>query len=93
MSRRVLITGGAGFVGQWLSRALLARGFTVFAGSLDGIPGRNVLTPAESNGVTWLPLDVLADESIRAAIAASQPEWVVHLAGIAFAPEANASRR
>lgn len=91
MSRRVLITGGAGFVGQWLSRAMLERGWTVFAGTVDGPPSDAVLTAEEGRSICWTSLDVVSDESIAAAVSQSTPDWVVHLAGIAFAPEANAS--
>lgn len=91
MSRRVLITGGAGFVGQWLSRALLQQGWTVFAGTVDGAPRSKVLSEEETAAVHWLSLDVQVDEDIRRAIDTSAPDRVVHLAGIAFAPEANAS--
>ncbi|MGH7638165.1 MAG: GDP-mannose 4,6-dehydratase [Gemmatimonadaceae bacterium] len=91
MSRRVLITGGAGFVGQWLSRAMLQRGWKVFAGTVDGPPSGAVLSDEEKRAVCWTPLDVVSDESVAAAVSLSSPDWVVHLAGIAFAPEANAS--
>jgi GDP-4-dehydro-6-deoxy-D-mannose reductase len=90
VGHRVLITGGSGFVGQWLARALLERGWTVYAGTRQGSPRRTVLSPAESGVVCWIPLDVLSDESVRQAVDSSAPERVVHLAGIAFAPEANA---
>ena len=91
MSRRVLITGGAGFVGQWLSRAMLQRGWKVFAGTVDGPPSAAVLSEEEKRAVCWTALDVVSEESVAAAVALSIPDWVVHLAGIAFAPEANAS--
>jgi GDP-4-dehydro-6-deoxy-D-mannose reductase len=91
MSRRVLITGGAGFVGQWLSRALLQHGWSVYAGTVDGPPAGLVLDAAEREAVCWTELDVTSDESIGRAVARSAPDWVIHLAGIAFAPEANAS--
>jgi len=91
MTQRVLITGGSGFVGQWLSRRLLERGCMVFAGALDGAPRQPVLTMREIEQVSWIPLDVLSGESIEDAIGTSRPDWVFHLAGIAFAPEANAS--
>lgn len=91
MSRRVLITGGAGFVGQWLSRAMLQRGWTVFAGTVDGPPPPALLTEAEKRAVCWLDLDVVSDASIDRVVGESSPDWVIHLAGIAFAPEANAS--
>jgi GDP-4-dehydro-6-deoxy-D-mannose reductase len=91
MTRRVLVTGGAGFVGQWLARALLERGWNVFAGTVDGPPRTPVLSPSELAAVCWTPLDVLSEASIAQAVRASSPDRVVHLAGIAFAPEANAS--
>ena len=91
MSRRVLITGGAGFVGQWLSRAMLQQGWQVFAGTLEGPPGAAVLTSQERDAICWTPLDVTSDDSVRRAVETVRPDSVVHLAGMAFAPEANAS--
>jgi GDP-4-dehydro-6-deoxy-D-mannose reductase len=90
MPQRVLITGGAGFVGQWLSRAMLEHGFAVFAGTTGGRPASPVLSATELDAICWTSLDVLSDESVRAAVDRSAPDRVVHLAGIAFAPEANA---
>lgn len=91
MAHRVLITGGSGFVGQWLSRALLERGWSVFSGTLHGQPTDSVLSAQEREAICWTPLDVLSDASILRALEISAPDRVVHLAGIAFAPEANAS--
>jgi GDP-4-dehydro-6-deoxy-D-mannose reductase len=91
MTQRVLITGGAGFVGQWMARALLEQGSTVFGGSLNGRPPAGVLSDREHRAICWTALDVTSDESVKAALDAAAPDKVVHLAGIAFAPEANAS--
>jgi GDP-4-dehydro-6-deoxy-D-mannose reductase len=91
MSRRVLITGGGGFVGQWLGRAMLRDGWSVFSGTTTRAPRKSLLTEKEQSAICWTPLDVLSDESVRRAIDTSSPDRVVHLAGIAFAPEANAA--
>ena len=91
MPQRVLITGGSGFVGQWLSQAMLEQGWSVFAGTVEGVPGTGVLSAKERDAICWTPLDVLSEDSIRSAVDRTTPDRVVHLAGIAFAPEANAS--
>lgn len=91
MSRRVLITGAAGFVGQWLSRSLLESGSTVFGGTIDGAPGDALLSETEKRAICWTRLNVLSDDDVRTALERSAPDWVVHLAGIAYPPEANAS--
>jgi GDP-4-dehydro-6-deoxy-D-mannose reductase len=91
MSRRVLITGGSGFVGQWLSRLLLERGAAVFGGTIEGAPGGALLSDKEKGAICWTQLDVLSEEDIGRALDASAPDWVIHLAGVAYPPEANAS--
>lgn len=91
MSKRVLITGGGGFVGQWLSRAMLERGWTVFAGTIDWPPRAPLLTAAEREAIKWTMLDIRSDDEVARAVELSAPDYVAHLAGIAFAPEANAS--
>jgi GDP-4-dehydro-6-deoxy-D-mannose reductase len=91
MSRRVLITGGSGFVGQWLCRTGLERGWTIWAGTIDGAPSPGILSESAIAAIRWIPLDVGSEEQVRAGVESSQPEWCVHLAGIAFPPDANAS--
>jgi GDP-4-dehydro-6-deoxy-D-mannose reductase len=91
MTRRVLVTGGGGFVGQWLSRTLLEHGWTVYAGTTMPSAHATVLTDKERNAIRWTPLDVRSDDSLRQAIECSKPERVAHLAGIASSTEANAA--
>lgn len=91
MTQRVLITGGNGFVGQWLTRAMLQQGWTVFPGVIDWPPHASLLTAEERAAVKFAMLDIRSDDEIARAVDASEPDYVVHLAGIAFAPEANAS--
>jgi GDP-4-dehydro-6-deoxy-D-mannose reductase len=89
--RRILITGGSGFVGQWLCRRFLSQSDQVFAGEAGPATGPSILTAEQRQAVQWLPLDTSSDEQIARAIDTAAPDRVVHLAAIAFAPDANAS--
>ena len=87
MSRNALVTGGTGFVGQWLSRALLQDGWNVVALGLHAA-GTGVLTPAERSGIEWLHGDIRNSDSVFHALDKSAPDAVFHLAGVSFIPEA-----
>jgi GDP-4-dehydro-6-deoxy-D-mannose reductase len=73
-AHRILITGGSGFVGPHLVRALAKRfpGAELHAASLDG---------AAVAGAASRPLDVTDEASVRAAFEAVRPTAVFHLAG------------
>jgi GDP-4-dehydro-6-deoxy-D-mannose reductase len=89
---RVFITGGGGFVGQWLAKALLARGDDVdLCGLGDTLRGPNVLSGADRKQVRWLSADVRDAEDIDLAIERSKPDVVFHLAGVSFPPDADRS--
>lgn len=84
---KVLVTGADGFVGQWLTQALLGAGHSVTGAVRDGraMPGR--LTPAERAAVRWVPLDLLDHASVD-QVAREPADWVIHLAAIASSVEA-----
>ena len=71
---RIFVTGANGFVGHWLARELIANGHAVVE-----TPGPETLDIADRAAVRqWL------DDP------AGPPDAVVHLAGMAFAPDAGA---
>jgi GDP-4-dehydro-6-deoxy-D-mannose reductase len=89
---RVFITGGAGFVGQWLTRAALARGDSVYCADQDALARpTELLTETERRSVRWLPVDIRVGEQLTAAVEKSKPDAVFHLAGISFVPDAQGS--
>ncbi|HEY7894841.1 MAG TPA: GDP-mannose 4,6-dehydratase [Gemmatimonadaceae bacterium] len=87
---RALVTGAAGFVGQWLCEALVSRGWDVFGARLgDDVPAGR-LGPRELGAIRWIDCDVTHAGAIAAALDASTPDVVFHLAGVAFVPDATA---
>lgn len=87
---RALVTGAAGFVGQWLCEALVSRGWDVFGARLgDDVPAGR-LGPRERDAIQWIECDVTRAGAVAAALDASRPDVVFHLAGIAFVPAATA---
>ncbi|MBC7790720.1 MAG: GDP-mannose 4,6-dehydratase [Anaerolineae bacterium] len=81
------MTGATGFVGQWLCRELLAQGWDVF-GLAHGDAPIATLTSDERARVKWLPSDIRDPAAVRAAMDASAPEAIFHLAGVSFVPTA-----
>jgi CDP-glucose 4,6-dehydratase len=83
--RRVLITGHSGFKGAWLSLWLQSLGARVtgFSVSSPTDPSMNRLARV-SEGMESVEGDVCDPEAIAAAVAASEPEVVVHMAAQAL---------
>lgn len=88
MTARVLVTGGGGFVGQWLARALLERGDDVTLAGLEPPRAGAALGESELRRVKSVPMDVRDDAAVATAIEKSRPDLVFHLAGVAFVPDA-----
>jgi GDP-4-dehydro-6-deoxy-D-mannose reductase len=85
---RALVTGAAGFAGQWLCRELLARKWEVTGTMLGDVVATSVLDLEERRSVRWMHADVRSPEDVRRAVDDTRPDAVAHLAGIAFAPAA-----
>jgi GDP-4-dehydro-6-deoxy-D-mannose reductase len=76
MSRRALITGAEGFVGQHLRAHLESRDWDVVGASLRGVAGT-------------IGCDITAPASVEALLdTAGEVTHVFHLAGVAFVPQA-----
>ena len=85
-----LITGGGGFVGQWVARALLARGDAVHLAGVGTLEqGPAILGKDERKRVRWIRADVRNADDVDQMIEQSQAERIIHLAGVAFPPAAD----
>lgn len=78
--KRVLVTGIKGFTGQYMAAELTAHGYEVFG--IGSQPG---------NGSHYRQVNLLDSEGLRAVIAHVDPEWVVHLAALAFVGHGDAN--
>lgn len=91
MGPRALITGGAGFVGQWVARALLERGIGVTSVSQSARPEHPVLDPAEADAIRWVADDIRTATGLGAVVAEERPGTIFHLAGVSYVPAAQQS--
>ena len=88
MTNRALVTGGNGFVAQWLIKAMLHRNWSVFAAGLQTPHTAGILDADERQRVSWLSMDILEQRAIAAAVDEAQPTAIVHLAAVSHIPDA-----
>src|SRR4051812_5886702 len=85
---RVLVTGGGGFVGQWLVRALLRRDNEIWVAGVTTQPASSVLDQPDAKRVRWLECDVRDAAAVNAVVAEARPEQIFHLAAMSLIPQA-----
>jgi GDP-4-dehydro-6-deoxy-D-mannose reductase len=90
---KALVTGAAGFVGQWLSRALIEDGWSVTGASIEGAPLRPTLAQVHRDAVRWEQVDLRDAAAIERVLDAVQPDAIFHLAGVAHVSAAGADPR
>jgi len=84
--KRVLVTGGAGFAGQFLIEELCARGMSAI-----GTYYRTQASPAiRSLAENWFECDIRDAAAVRDAVTSAAPEGIVHLAAMSEPRHANA---
>ena len=88
MTRRALVTGAAGFVGQWLCRSLLEEGWDVVGAGITAQPGHWTLDEDERRAVTWALADVRRQADVARVVEYTRPDAIFHLAGVSFIPDA-----
>jgi nucleoside-diphosphate-sugar epimerase len=81
---RVLLTGGYGCIGCWITRDLLGRGDHVFVYDLreDLSRMRVILSAEQLARVTYVPGDVTDLDALKGAMEKNEITHVVHLAGL-----------
>jgi GDP-4-dehydro-6-deoxy-D-mannose reductase len=88
VGRKVLVTGGGGFVGQWLARALLQHGDDVILTGLAANCPQGILDASEREATQWVRADIRDHAAVERMLIEGQPQLVVHLAGVSFVPDA-----
>jgi len=89
--QRILVTGGAGFIGSWLVKNLLESGHEILVyDSLER--GKPEFLPDSAN-LRFVKGDILDEKMLSAVFEGFQPQIVIHLAAMHFIPDCVAKPR
>jgi GDP-4-dehydro-6-deoxy-D-mannose reductase len=83
---KILITGGSGFIGRYLTRSAVDRGHEVVATYLT--PGELSVRDLPRDHVAWERLDMQDADAVSHLVAATRADAVFHLAAQAYAAKA-----
>jgi GDP-4-dehydro-6-deoxy-D-mannose reductase len=84
---RVVVTGAGGFVGRWLTPALVHAGHEVVATYVPDESPPELALGAGRGSLRWLPVDLRETRAVEALVAIP-PDAAVHLAAVASGAEA-----
>jgi CDP-glucose 4,6-dehydratase len=87
--RRVLITGGSGLVGGWLTQRLLSEGAYAVCLVRDWVPQSILLTPATLDSIVIVRGDVTDQVELERVLGEYEIDTVFHLAAQTIVPIAN----
>ena len=84
MSRSIVVTGAAGFLGSWVTKQLLEEGWrvTAFDRVRDDTKLRRIAGNAAADTVTWHDGDIADPNTIGPVIREARPDRVIHLAAV-----------
>ncbi|MGI8751464.1 MAG: NAD-dependent epimerase/dehydratase family protein [Acidimicrobiales bacterium] len=80
--RRVLVTGATGFIGSWVTDALVDHGARVTAMTSGASGSQRPLRKPFSDGVNVLGADLADPAALRSVVAAVLPDLVIHQAAV-----------
>ncbi len=86
MSKRIIVTGGAGFIGSALVSEFKRNKYELFV--IDNLTFGN-REFIDINNDHFFKIDILDKKKLNTVIRQIQPEWLIHLAAIHFIPYCN----